>query len=95
MCYVFVLTRPLTNKINARFQEAMGMRIKKLHFISGSKFFDTVISVMKQGLSKKIAGRIVVHDSVESIHEFISKDILPKEYGGKEKSLNELNGEPF
>lgn len=69
------------------------MRVKKIHFISGSKLFDTVMSLFKRGMSVKLAQRIVIHDSVESIHELISRDILPQEYGGKDKSLNELNGE--
>lgn len=32
-----------------------------------------------------------VHDNLESLYKHIPKDILPKEYGGSEKSLIELH----
>ncbi|XP_022834756.1 uncharacterized protein LOC111362325 [Spodoptera litura] len=70
--------------------EALGQRMKKLHLISGSKFFDTVLVVMKQALTGKLAQRLVVHDCVESLYEHIPKEHLPKEFGGNEKTSKEL-----
>ncbi|XP_028147575.1 alpha-tocopherol transfer protein-like isoform X2 [Diabrotica virgifera virgifera] len=34
---------------------------------------------------------IFTHKSIEDLHKFIPKEILPKEYGGSQKSLSELN----
>lgn len=70
----------------------MGQRLKKIHLLSGSKFFDTFLMILKQGLSAKIRDKIVVHSSVESIHDYIPRDKLPADYGGDEGSMKELNG---
>lgn len=70
----------------------MGQRIKKMHFISGSTFLDTVISILKQGMTAKLSKRIYVHDSCETLYDHIPKEILPQEYGGNEKSLIEIKG---
>lgn len=67
--------------------------MKKIHLISGSKFFDTVVVVFKQALSAKLAQRLVIHDSYESLYDHIPREHLPKELGGNEKSSQELNGE--
>ncbi|KAF9806240.1 hypothetical protein SFRURICE_021459 [Spodoptera frugiperda] len=66
-------------------------RMKKIHLISGSKFFDTVVVVFKQALSAKLAQRLVIHDSYESLYDHIPREHLPKELGGNEKSSQELN----
>ncbi|XP_038216314.1 clavesin-2-like [Zerene cesonia] len=71
--------------------EAIGLRLKHLHVISGSKLFDVVLTILKQSLSEKLTHRVVVHDNIESLHKYISPDVLPADYGGKEKKcLKEL-----
>lgn len=68
------------------------MRIKAIHILSQSKFVDTLVSILKQVLSAKVAGRINIHKSSEDLHKYLSKDILPKDYGGEERSLKTLQG---
>nr|XP_021196938.2 uncharacterized protein LOC110381070 [Helicoverpa armigera] len=75
--------------------EALGQRMKKIHFLSGSKFFDTLITIIKQGLSQKLSQRLVIHDSVESLYDHIQKEHLPKDLGGDEKSVKELTEMDF
>lgn len=70
----------------------MGQRMKKIHLISGSKFFDTILLVFKQGLSAKLAQRLVVHSNIESLYDHIPKEMLPRDLGGNEKSMKELHG---
>ncbi|CAH2093981.1 unnamed protein product [Euphydryas editha] len=72
------------------FVEGYGMRIKGIHLISPSKLIDALIAIARQVLSSKIAGRIHIHKTIEEIYKFIPKHILPKDYGGEERSLNEL-----
>uniref|UniRef100_A0A2A4J2F6 CRAL-TRIO domain-containing protein n=1 Tax=Heliothis virescens TaxID=7102 RepID=A0A2A4J2F6_HELVI len=71
--------------------EALGQRMKKIHLISGSKFFDTLLVVFKQGLSQKLSQRLHVHNSVESLYDHIKREHLPKDLGGDEKTIKELN----
>lgn len=71
----------------------MGQRISSFHFMSGSKFFDTIINLFKQAMSQKLAKRVRVHDSLESLHKLVDKDTLPPEYGGNGKSMQQHDGE--
>lgn len=68
------------------------MRIKGLHLLSDSKAIEAMVVLLKQVLSPKLSSRIRVHKTVETVYEFIPKDLLPIEYGGKEKPLIKLHG---
>ncbi|XP_047516590.1 alpha-tocopherol transfer protein-like [Pieris napi] len=72
------------------FLEALGFRLKRLHLMSGSKVLDIVLSIFKSVLTEKLVKRIIVHDSLESLQNYISKDILPVDFGGTEKSMKEI-----
>ncbi|VVC96098.1 unnamed protein product [Leptidea sinapis] len=51
--------------------------------------------VASQALTEKLVKRIVIHDSVESLHKYISKEILPVDFQGDEKSIAELSEANF
>ncbi|CAH2052274.1 unnamed protein product, partial [Iphiclides podalirius] len=71
--------------------EAFGMRLKGIHILTPSKFVDAFITILKQVLSEKISKRIYVHKTIDTIYDCIPKEILPIEYGGKERSLKNLH----
>ncbi|CAH0696573.1 unnamed protein product [Spodoptera exigua] len=73
--------------------EGYGCRIKGIHVISSSKMVDTLISMLKQVFSAKLGDRIHLHKTADTLSDFIPKEIMPSDYGGKEKSLLELNKE--
>ncbi|XP_026749819.2 alpha-tocopherol transfer protein-like [Galleria mellonella] len=73
------------------FMEGYGLRVKGIHFLTPSKFIDGFVALWKQILSEKVANRLHVHKSLESLHDSIPKDLLPAEYGGKEKTLVEIH----
>lgn len=68
------------------------MRVAGVHILSKSKGIDMIVKLFNQVLSAKIASRVMVHKSIESLYEIIPKDILPAEYGGSERSLLEIHG---
>lgn len=78
--------------INLILQEGYGVRTKAIYLLSSSKVIDALVSIMKQVFSEKLGKRIHVLKTVEAIHEHLPKEILPKDYGGNEKSLAELHG---
>ena len=41
-----------------------------------------------QFLNERVKNMITIHDSVESLHEYVDKKILPREYGGIAGKLN-------
>nr|XP_032527871.1 alpha-tocopherol transfer protein-like [Danaus plexippus plexippus] len=71
--------------------EGYGMRIKSIHIITSSNLIDMVVSIIKQGMSEKLGKRINVHKSLDSIYNFVPKDIMPEDYGGSEKTLQQLH----
>ncbi|XP_023952937.2 alpha-tocopherol transfer protein-like [Bicyclus anynana] len=73
--------------------DGYGIRIKAIHVISDSKFLDNALAIVKPMLSAKIASRIHVHNSYEELHKIIPKEILPKDYGGEERSIKTLQEE--
>ncbi|KAK5638983.1 hypothetical protein RI129_013278 [Pyrocoelia pectoralis] len=64
-----------------------------LHFINVPNFIDTFMVLLKSTLKPKMANMVFVHKGAESLYEMFSKEVLPKDYGGNERSLNELSDE--
>ncbi|XP_047032800.1 alpha-tocopherol transfer protein-like [Helicoverpa zea] len=71
--------------------EGYGCRIKGVHVISSSKMVDTLITMLKQVFSAKLADRIHLHKTPETLSEYVPKDMMPSDYGGKEMALLDLN----
>ncbi|KAJ2937368.1 hypothetical protein O0L34_g1962 [Tuta absoluta] len=77
-------------QIMALITDGYGLRLKGMHFLTNSKLIDTLVTMLKQVLSTKLAERIKVHTKIESLYELVPREILPKEYGGDELYLKEL-----
>ncbi|KAJ2952133.1 hypothetical protein O0L34_g4411 [Tuta absoluta] len=73
--------------------EGYGVRVKGLHVISKSRVVNALVWIFKQVLSAKLVSRIHVHQTAKTLHNFMSTEILPVEYGGKEKSISSINEE--
>ncbi|XP_052739109.1 alpha-tocopherol transfer protein-like [Bicyclus anynana] len=73
--------------------EGFGMRVKQIHIISKSKLVDGLVMFLKKMLSAKIFDRLKMHKSIEDLYEYFPKTILPKDYGGDERSLDTLQAE--
>ncbi|XP_045453986.1 alpha-tocopherol transfer protein-like [Melitaea cinxia] len=71
-------------------KDGYGMRINGMHFLTESNAMDAIVNVFKQVFSAKVAGRLLTHTSLDTLYQYVPKDLLPKEYGGKEKSLTEI-----
>ncbi|XP_072934345.1 uncharacterized protein [Epargyreus clarus] len=72
------------------YMEGYGMRVKGIHIITPSKLVDALVTLLKQILNPKIAGRLFIHKTVEDIYKYVPQDLLPVEYGGKEKPMQEI-----
>ncbi|XP_061711146.1 uncharacterized protein LOC133529375 [Cydia pomonella] len=73
--------------------EGYGIRMKGLHIISSSKVVDTLVIIFKQVFSAKLATRIHVHKTIETLFEFVPKSLLPEDLGGDERSISTLYDE--
>lgn len=60
--------------------------------LTKSKAIDMIVKMVKQFLSQKITDRLKIIKSVEELHQEVERDILPVEYGGKERSIRNILG---
>ncbi|XP_052122932.1 clavesin-2-like isoform X2 [Frankliniella occidentalis] len=69
-------------------QDAMPTNVKAIHLINGTapNITRMLLNAFTPLMKAKIAGRIIVHDSLKSLHEHIAPEYLPKEYGGSEEA---------
>uniref|UniRef100_A0A2A4JNK7 CRAL-TRIO domain-containing protein n=1 Tax=Heliothis virescens TaxID=7102 RepID=A0A2A4JNK7_HELVI len=71
--------------------EGYGLRVNAIYVVSTSKAIDVFVTLLKQVVSHKVADRIYVLKTVEAIHEHVAKEVLPKDYGGDQMTLKEVN----
>lgn len=71
-------------------QGCFGAKIKGIHYVNVPAYAEFAITIVKAGLSKKLADRLHIHTNHESLHKVFPKSTLPKEMGGEIKSMEEL-----
>ncbi|XP_044763596.1 alpha-tocopherol transfer protein-like isoform X2 [Coccinella septempunctata] len=69
---------------------SLSLRIDTIHIINVPPFWDKANMLIKAILPTKVYEKIKVHYSLDELHEHIPKEYLPSDYGGTEKSLEEL-----
>ncbi|XP_046683964.1 alpha-tocopherol transfer protein-like isoform X1 [Homalodisca vitripennis] len=84
-------TPTLIKKFLICVQEAYPVKLKEVHVINVSPLVDTIINFVRPFLKDKIRNRIHVHETLDSLYEYVPKDILPEEYGGAAGSLDVIN----
>ncbi|XP_001946172.1 alpha-tocopherol transfer protein-like [Acyrthosiphon pisum] len=84
-------TPSLIKKFLICVQEAYPVKLKEVHVINVSPLVDTIINFVKPFLKEKIRTRIHVHSSLDSLNEFVPRDMLPEEYGGKAGPIADIN----
>lgn len=71
-------------------QNGFGGRIRHIHIINAPNYVEKVITFVKLVLTEKLKKRIVIEQGTEALREFLPEKCLPMDYGGSEKSLEEL-----
>ncbi|XP_028147573.1 alpha-tocopherol transfer protein-like isoform X1 [Diabrotica virgifera virgifera] len=72
-------------------EKVWNLHLKEIHCINVSTYAEKVVQICKAVFKNTLSEKIFTHKSIEDLHKFIPKEILPKEYGGSQKSLSELN----
>ncbi|XP_061387014.1 clavesin-2-like [Musca vetustissima] len=73
-------------------QDCMPIKFKGIHFIAQPWYVELALSVIKPFLKEKIKERFYIHGTnLNSLHELVSKDILPSELGGETPNVNNLD----
>ncbi|CAG9831451.1 unnamed protein product [Diabrotica balteata] len=71
-------------------EKLLNSRIKEFHLFNSPAFVDLLLKLCKQFLKPKLYERILVHKSTDTLLDYIPAEVLPNDYGGKEKSIEEL-----
>ncbi|XP_043267889.1 alpha-tocopherol transfer protein-like [Venturia canescens] len=73
-------------------QDSMPMRLYRVHYIHVPPFINNVLNVFYPLLKEKLIQKFRLHTGGgEELHAYMDKDILPKEWGGKAGTFEELN----
>ncbi|KAK3926692.1 Alpha-tocopherol transfer protein [Frankliniella fusca] len=71
-------------------QRTYPARVTGIHVLFPPSFADRILNIIKSFLPEKLANRIHTHNTLESLLEHIPQDVLPKDYGGQERTSDEL-----
>lgn len=85
-------TRTLLTHISYAFQDCFPIRFKAVHFVGQPWYVEAALAVIRPFLKEKTRERIHLHGSnLSTLHESITKDILPTELGGEAAAINPLD----
>ncbi|KAK3927692.1 Alpha-tocopherol transfer protein-like [Frankliniella fusca] len=88
----FTAVLPFVKNFFACSLAAYPARIHQIHVINAPSYMSTIEGLIKPFLKKKIQDRVIIHPpGLDSFFEHVPKAMLPKDYGGEEKSLKELS----
>ncbi|XP_050672321.1 clavesin-1-like isoform X2 [Leptidea sinapis] len=71
-------------------QEAIPLKLKRIHLINTSPIIDRLIAVMKPFLKSELLNSLHIYsDGIAALHNHIPVQHFPKDVGGEYKTLNE------
>ncbi|XP_060533762.1 uncharacterized protein LOC132706435 [Cylas formicarius] len=66
-------------------------RVASVHLVNFHPFLESLLGIFKRAISPKIASRMYVHSSSDTLFDHLPRDIMPEDVGGEEMSLRVLN----
>ncbi|XP_017768884.1 PREDICTED: retinaldehyde-binding protein 1-like [Nicrophorus vespilloides] len=91
---IITKTKPTDfKKMVALFDKVYANRFSVIHTVNLSSVGVSVFNMIKSLMKPKLRERMLMHKDIESLKQYYSLDILPKDYGGSCKSLDETADE--
>ncbi|XP_076241573.1 alpha-tocopherol transfer protein-like [Calliopsis andreniformis] len=85
-------TQSIIRKSMLAMQDSMPLRLHRVHFLHAPAFIESILNIFYPLLKVKLVQKFRIHTGGgEELHSFMNKDILPKEWGGKAGTFDELN----
>ncbi|XP_076242610.1 alpha-tocopherol transfer protein-like [Calliopsis andreniformis] len=75
-------TPAIVKKFLVCVQEAYPVKLKEVHVVNVSPLVDTIVNFVKPFIKEKIRNRIFMHSDMNTLYDYIPREILPEEYGG-------------
>uniref|UniRef100_A0A8D0GVW3 Alpha-tocopherol transfer protein n=1 Tax=Sphenodon punctatus TaxID=8508 RepID=A0A8D0GVW3_SPHPU len=93
--HAFQITPAVAKRIAAVLTDSFPLKVRGIHLINEPLFFHPVFALIKPFLPEKIKERVHMHGSnhAQSLQQHFPASILPKEYGGKEVSIEDISEE--
>jgi retinaldehyde-binding protein 1 len=89
MKQVKALSVSFSRRLLTFIQDAMPLRMKEVHFVKQPFIFKMVWSLFKPFVREKLNKRMHFHGSnMKTLHEYLSPEILPANYDGKQPAIN-------
>ncbi|KAJ3624287.1 hypothetical protein MTP99_017925 [Tenebrio molitor] len=73
------------------YEKIFSFCLEALYIVNAPSFTSNVMAIFKSLMKPKIFNRIQVHQDTEVLKELFSDEDLPRDYGGKGPTLQELN----
>ncbi|EDW37337.1 GL26205 [Drosophila persimilis] len=89
--HLFALQPQLLSKFSTYADEAMPTRQKGIHFINVPSAFETGFNSLRSFFPAKIKSRISVSSDPDAIFQIVSREYLPKEYGGTRGTMGDIS----
>ncbi|XP_031330963.1 alpha-tocopherol transfer protein-like [Photinus pyralis] len=75
-------------------QDGLPMQLVQFHFINADSRLDKLMMIIKPFLKKKLFERMHFHtDPAKTLYEYVPQECMPKEFGGLDRSIRELQDE--
>lgn len=74
-------------------QEAIPAKLAQNHFINCPPIVHKFMTLIKPFLKKEVLDEIIIHPTLESLHEAIPKELIPDEYGGTAGSIDNIHSD--
>ncbi|XP_067134190.1 alpha-tocopherol transfer protein-like [Centruroides vittatus] len=78
----------ISSSANILFRDAYQARYIELHYVNVNVIIKAFLSILFPLLPSKLRDRVHLHSDMSTLHEFISPDCLPLEYGGNLPSFD-------
>ncbi|XP_060534442.1 alpha-tocopherol transfer protein-like [Cylas formicarius] len=72
-------------------QTAMPIRLMAIHFINVVPFMDKILTLIKPLINKELFEKLHIHSNNDNLYNFIPRECMPSDYGGKGEPLAVLN----
>nr|XP_018914282.1 PREDICTED: alpha-tocopherol transfer protein-like isoform X1 [Bemisia tabaci] len=71
--------------------DAAPLRVQDIHLVNMPSFYGTFVSLLTRFLPKQLQERVHQHGTIEELHDYVPKRVLPVELGGDGPSVKDLN----
>ncbi|CAG9784536.1 unnamed protein product [Diatraea saccharalis] len=90
MSHLIQANPSLLKKMTAVAQDSMPLRLKGSHHYNLPSGIEVIFSLISGFLNEKAKERLRIHKKVDELFEFLPKEIIPAEYGGDGKTMQEI-----